>query len=139
MFASVVLPLLVMPLMLFASHWSIKKHETHLQTMTYRYAVSGAQAAAVRSLVAETQTHKGKKELRLKEVQCDDPVAALNRSELEFVLEGLTPAETQASEKKKRPKATRKTSGKKEMSHRWRTWRECGSFIAPITISPWSG
>lgn len=102
-FASIVLPLLVMPLVLFASHWSLKKHEAQLKTMTYRYAVSGAQAASVRALVAEAEQHaiRGTNEFHFKEVSCTDPVATLEKGELEFVLEGLTPAETQASEKKK--------------------------------------
>ena len=46
---SIVLPLLVTPLLLLASTWSVKKREQTLQKTSARYAVTGSESNAVRA------------------------------------------------------------------------------------------
>jgi hypothetical protein len=52
---SLVLPLLVTPFMFLASSRTIKQREQALEHLTYRYAVTGSEAATVRSLLAATR------------------------------------------------------------------------------------
>jgi sodium transport system permease protein len=103
---SIVLPLLVMPLMLFSSSWTTKKREQKLATTVYRYAITGSQAAFARAWVAKIHTppltsgRSGKRApFKLEEVTCSDALAALTKGDIHFVLEGASTAEA-------RPKGT---------------------------------
>jgi sodium transport system permease protein len=101
---SILLPLLVTPLLLLASTWSVKKREQTLEKTAARYAVTGSRSDAVRALTdaarklpPATETNKpAGPRFNFTEVSTDEPLAALHRGDLELVLEGLTAAEVQA-------------------------------------------
>ncbi len=92
---SVVLPLLVMPLMFLGSSLGIKKHEKKLQEMVYPYALTGSETAWLREVLARTRVRldasatTNKTAFRYKEITCADPVAALNKGDIEFFLQTL--------------------------------------------------
>ena len=48
---SLVLPMLITPLLMLGSKATVERHEKTLREMTYRYAVTGPEAASVRELV----------------------------------------------------------------------------------------
>ena len=50
---SLVLPMLLTPLLMLGSKTSMERREKTLREMTYRYAVTGPEAARVRELAAE--------------------------------------------------------------------------------------
>ncbi len=91
---SIVLPLLVMPLILFGSHWSQQRRERTLAGTTYAYAVTGSEAGAVRSLVgsiaprAPRGTAGGGGGFRFREVEVKSPGGALEKGDIAFYLEG---------------------------------------------------
>jgi sodium transport system permease protein len=99
---SVLLPLLVTPLMLLGSSWSLKKRERTLQEMTCKYAVAGPQAEKVRALVSTTRQRLAAEKTRdekqapfkFEEVTCEDTLAALNKGDVHLVIEGLLAEET---------------------------------------------
>ena len=100
---SLVLPLLVTPFMILTSGRTIQKREQALEHLTYRYAVTGSQAATVRSLLAATLERlsrpdtNGVKATRFhfEETASAEPRAALAKGEIHMVLEGVTSAEAQ--------------------------------------------
>jgi sodium transport system permease protein len=103
---SIVLPLLVMPLMLLGSSWTIKKREQKLEQTVYRYAVTGSQAAFVRALVTATREHrtltepaKKKAGFSFEEVPCADANASLTKGAVHMVLQGLTADEARPKNK----------------------------------------
>src|SRR5437773_8113794 len=53
---SIALPLVLMPLMLYASKKNIERRERALETITYKYAVTGSQAGQVRAMIAKVKT-----------------------------------------------------------------------------------
>ena len=101
---SILLPLLVTPLLLLASTWSVKKREQTLEKTSARYAIAGSQSNVVRALTeaarklppsADTNKPAGPR-FNFTEVSSAEPIAALHRGDLELVLEGLTADELQA-------------------------------------------
>src|SRR5262249_34946706 len=52
---SILLPLLLMPLIFLGSSWSLRQRAQRLQQTVCSYAVTGPEAAAVRTLLAATQ------------------------------------------------------------------------------------
>jgi ABC-type Na+ efflux pump permease subunit/membrane protease YdiL (CAAX protease family) len=126
---SIVLPLLIMPLMLFISSWINKRHEKKLQNTVYRYAVTGSQTGFVRALITATRERlnaeekaKGKTGFRFEEVPCGDPTNALTKGEVHLVLEGLTAAEARpknnSPDVKKNRATDRRASDKIEVDDR---------------------
>jgi sodium transport system permease protein len=99
---SLVLPMLVMPLLFLGSTVGIKKHEKKLQEMVYPYAVTGPRADSVRKLLASTRERldasaaTNKTVFRYKEVGCRDPQAALNRGEVQLIIEAVPAADIRA-------------------------------------------
>ena len=99
---SVVLPLAVMPIMLYASRWNEQRREKKLATTVFTYAISGAQASAARELLAATearlaaQTGKGPV-LRLEEKAVRDADKALEAGDVHVVVEGLSGTEAKAA------------------------------------------
>jgi sodium transport system permease protein len=94
---SIVLPLVVMPLMLFSSTWMQKKREAKLRSTTYHYAVTGPEAASARSLLAATKAlisidagTNASKALALTEDRLETPFQALTNGDIHFVVEGLS-------------------------------------------------
>ena len=83
---SILLPLLLTPLLMLVSTSTVKKRERTLQQMTYPYAVTGPEAEAVQLLLARART---KSEFHLNEVTNAAPLAALDKGEIQLVLEGF--------------------------------------------------
>ena len=94
---SIVLPLLVMPLMLYAGRWSEQRRAAKLVATEYTYAVTGAHADSAREAIAaapaaalEKVGGGGLREpnaQRFKEVPATDAAAALEAGDLHFYLE----------------------------------------------------
>jgi sodium transport system permease protein len=98
--ASIILPLLVMPLMLFSSTWMTKKRDVKLRTTVYQYAVTGSQAATVRAWLEKvrarlTQVQKTNQAaaFSFEEIRVVEPFHALTNGRVHIVIEGLAPAE----------------------------------------------
>jgi sodium transport system permease protein len=103
MVAAVLLPLLVMPLMLFAMSWVHEQRATHLETSVYRFAITGSEAELARALVASAlerqRTEPGRASIpaaQFDELTPDLPDADLELGELHFVLEAMSAEEFRA-------------------------------------------
>jgi len=92
---SIVLPLLVMPIMLFGSRWMEKRREAKLDDTTFAYAVTGSQASSVREAIAAAETiSKGRgEEFRFREESVDDAGKALEEGKIHLFVEGMSAAE----------------------------------------------
>ncbi len=90
---SIVLPLLIMPLMLYSGRWNEQRRQRKLEQTVYAYAVVGPQAAAARAAVAAAPAAAPQKggssapAFRFKEEIGADAPAALAGSKLHFYLE----------------------------------------------------
>ena len=99
---SIVLPLLIMPLMLYASRWTEQRRQHKLEQTIYSYAVVGSRADAARAALAAAppagDSKGGEKApaFRFKEVVSADPAAALVKSDVHFYLEAVTGEEAAA-------------------------------------------
>lgn len=94
---AVALPLLLMPLVLFASSWTQRERVRHHEETVKRYAVTGSQAGAVRGwlaagLAGDEASGRGERG-RFTEHFPDDPMAALMAGDLDLVVLGSTAAE----------------------------------------------
>jgi len=101
---AIVLPLVMMPLMLYATREMNERRRKGLEETLYRYAVTGTEAAGVRALVAggleavaaadaADPAIATLRKFRCEEIRVDDPAAALAAKEVQFYLEGLSGAE----------------------------------------------
>lgn len=98
---SIVLPLLVMPVMMFGSHFMQQRRERSLQTLVFTYAVTGSEAAAAKArldttlarLTAEPQ-HKPES-ITLKELPTTNPLKELQDGTLHVVVEATTAEEAE--------------------------------------------
>ena len=90
-FASVILPILILPLMLFAGQFSERGREERLESRTYQYTVIGDEAAWARELIATMplpEREDGDSPvLQLEEIEVEDAEAALEAQELHFYVE----------------------------------------------------
>ena len=92
---SLVLPMLITPLLMLGSKATVERHEKTLREMTYRYAVTGPEAAAVRELVRATRARIDSKsktnhaQFRFAEEKSDDATNALAKGSIHFILEGI--------------------------------------------------
>ena len=96
---SIFLPLAVMPIMLFSSHWLEQRRKARLETTTFAVAIDGSQAEMVRSLLAQAQrlrTARGEA-FRFRETPVAEPLAALGEKRVALVLRGVTAAEARAA------------------------------------------
>lgn len=108
---AILLPILVMPLILAGSHWSLKKREARLNEAVYRYAVSGDRSELARSVFSQTPQTGSTSSVpplrsgsvpaaqtniqpnaRFEEIQTDDPLSALQDGRLEIILEATSNA-----------------------------------------------
>jgi len=97
---AIVLPVLIMPIMLFGSRYMFERREKSLETTTFEYAVTGSEAALVRSMISKAQqlpkeaVPEGETESRKRgatvEIQVEDPRASLESEQIHFYLEGLS-------------------------------------------------
>lgn len=96
---SILLPLVVLPLILFGFKFMSEWRREQLDTTTYRYAVTGAYADSVRALIgrgallAEKDTEEGRQPASFVEVEAAEPDSSLAAADLDFYLETLTGAE----------------------------------------------
>ena len=98
LFASILLPLLVTPLLFAGSSWSLKHHQKQLREMDYLYSIAGPNPEPLRSLL-KIQPPKGTNQppsFRAREIFSKDPKAALERGDIQVIFEmaAATPAET---------------------------------------------
>lgn len=111
-FASLILPLIFLPVFFWLSNLADSKREQRIEAQTFSYAVVGSQAEAVRQLLARTappDTVEGESEegsdeadspIQLEEAEVsdlDDALAKLGERELHVIVEALTKAEFEAS------------------------------------------
>ncbi|MFZ5786384.1 MAG: ABC transporter permease subunit [Acidobacteriota bacterium] len=95
---SVLLPLVVMPLMLFGSRWSEQRRERRLAETEMSYAVTGPHADAVRRVLAfgearlASEGAAGRARMKLREVPPGDAAAMLEKGEIVFYLEATEAA-----------------------------------------------
>ena len=109
--SSIVLPLLVTPLIFLGTHWSIQKRARSLRQMVYHYAVAGPDRALARSVLSAARElrshpesvvpasppakpHRHRRsnqeqpaQFRFEELDRAEPLEALNRGEVQLVLE----------------------------------------------------
>jgi sodium transport system permease protein len=92
--AAILLPLLVMPLMLFAVSWVHQQRVEHLETTVYRYAITGSQAELARALVAQALERRQANDperpvptARFEEQSREAPRTALDPGDLHFILD----------------------------------------------------
>lgn len=92
---SIVLPLLVMPLLLFAGRFMEERRARRLQATSFTYHVSGSQASTVKRLLDEAQRSQADfPQLRLAEADVTDPLAALAASALDLWIQALASSES---------------------------------------------
>ncbi|MCX6927660.1 MAG: ABC transporter permease subunit, partial [Verrucomicrobia bacterium] len=94
---SLVLPMLITPLLMLGSKTSVERREKKLREMTYRYAVTGSQAASVRELMQaarasfEAKPRTNHTQFQFAEDRSDNATNALANSSIHFILEGIAP------------------------------------------------
>jgi sodium transport system permease protein len=95
---SLVLPILLTPLLMLGSKTAMQRREKTLHEMTYRYAVTGPEAASVRELVEATRARMDSKsktnqtQFRFAEERSADATNALAKGSIHLILEGIGPA-----------------------------------------------
>ncbi len=96
---SILLPLVVLPLILFGLKFMSEWRTDRLDTMTYRYAVTGAYADSVRTLIergvllAAKEVEEDRLPASFIEVEAARPDSSLAAGDLDFYVETLTGAE----------------------------------------------
>ena len=94
---SLVLPMLITPLLMLGSKATIQRRQKTLRQMTYRYAVTGPEAASVQELVRATRARMdsgsktNQKPFRFEEEKWEDATNSLAHGKIHFILEGLGP------------------------------------------------
>jgi len=96
---SVVLPLMLMPLMMFGSQAMEKRRQQRLQAAEYSFIVTGPAADEVRPLIDRTMARlreeraRGGEALRVAQSVSADAIGALKRGEVDFVVEASKTAD----------------------------------------------
>ncbi len=99
---SIVLPVVMIPLLLFAQQVTEERRERALEAREYTYAVTGSRAEEARSIVAAAVARVGEPSARFREVRPDDPLTALARGEVDAVVEAGETREVQEAERGER-------------------------------------
>jgi sodium transport system permease protein len=122
---AVVLPLVIYPIIFYATKSTAERRERNLAATVYKYAVTGSQAEQVRawirrgteSLAREAPASKGGSgnlaDFKSQEITTQDPAAGLKAGDIHFYLEGLSGPEADALPRKKeepKPEASGETS-----------------------------
>ena len=109
-FFSLVLPLALMPIIMFSSIWVQKKRTTELAAMTHRYTVIGPEAQAARAWIAEALARSGEagpgpqsktpttSPNRFETTDVFGPEEALQRGDLSFYLVAERETEAKGAE-----------------------------------------
>ncbi|HPS77310.1 MAG TPA: ABC transporter permease subunit [Thermoanaerobaculaceae bacterium] len=119
LFMSIVLPLLVMPIMLFGSRKVEQVRERKLEETTFSVAVTGSQAGPARAVLEGMRARlarQGSKpdHLRFELVTKDDPLKALNAGEVNLVIEAVSAAEARQRAEREEREARSKRSDRRE-------------------------
>jgi len=107
------IPLLMMPIILYAMKSINERRERTLVETVYKYAVTGTEAEKLRSILArakESQARAGKEKgeherlerFKFEEVNVQDPAASLRNKDIHFYLEALSGPQADALPKKKK-------------------------------------
>ncbi len=93
---SIVLPILVMPLLLFSSSMTERSREERQEAKVFRYAVVGAEAELARQVIASyepvaSEAESEDPDLQLEEVDSTDPEGELEAQTLHFFVEASPP------------------------------------------------
>ena len=134
---AIVLPLVIYPVILFATKTTTERREKKLAAALYTYAVSGSQAGQVRAWILQARTEMaaeapggssesqagtgafgiGSKDslidFRFQEQKVVDPEASLKAGQINFYLEGLSGKEADAL-----PNNPDESQGKSEIGHK---------------------
>lgn len=95
---SIVLPIVVMPLMLFAGSWVNRARERKLEEKPARIVLAGARAEVARGFLEQIRTlPREDKPPRLEVVTVADWAAALDRGDVDVVVQGLDAGEARRS------------------------------------------
>ncbi len=125
---AIVIPLAVMPLMLFGTKAMSERRERQLEQTTYQYAVVGKEAAYARALILKgrelashaerTSTEKEDRVARFKllEETVPDARAALETGSIQFYVEALSGTEADALPKTDKPSNDRGRIGRASSS-----------------------
>ncbi len=87
---SIVLPLLVMPILLFAGRTLEERRARRLETTRFTYTVTGSQAERARQLLEAAASSAGAPTLLLEERDAPDPEQALADKSLDLWVQALT-------------------------------------------------
>ena len=109
---AILLPLVIMPLMLYAQKYSYQRRERQLSATTYRYAITGPLAARVRTLIY--QAHKDLppdseadffrlQQFKVFEVATTNPRDSLDKNQIHFYIETFSGEEADKLPPKKEP------------------------------------
>jgi sodium transport system permease protein len=92
---SLVLPLLVIPIMLFAGRWTEQRRERQLAVREYAYAVAGSRADEARALVASAVAASagGSDRATFREVTTGDALTALQSGDVDVYIDAATVAD----------------------------------------------
>lgn len=96
---SILLPLAVLPAILFGMKFVSEMRQDRLDATTYRYAVAGAYADSVRTLIgraelrAADEAGEGRQPISFVEVEAGRPDSSLAAGELDFYLDAMTGAQ----------------------------------------------
>jgi sodium transport system permease protein len=105
---AIVLPLMTMPLILFATKYMGERRDRKLRDTTYSYAVTGTEQAKLRSIIAAagaalrqapwpaSDKADDLRDFKCSEVQVSDPAESLRNKDIQFYLEALSGAEADA-------------------------------------------
>lgn len=93
-FVSIVLPLLVMPLLLFAGRFMEDRRARRLEATSFTYTVTGSESAlAHRLLRATREPSAGSPRVLLEETVASDPIVALANASLDIWIQALADGE----------------------------------------------
>ena len=99
---AILLPVVIMPLMLYAQKYSFEQREQSLRGTIHRYAITGESASRIRSLIIKTRQALGQehgeeaeqlKQFQFMETTTADARASLNRDEIQFYIEAGSASE----------------------------------------------
>ncbi|RPJ61038.1 MAG: CPBP family intramembrane metalloprotease [Acidobacteria bacterium] len=108
---SIILPVLVMPVLIFGAHWAEQRRARVLDTATHKYVLIGSEASRVRSVITEAikqgwTTAEGETDkdahFKLEEVQDGDPNRSLSGKKIDFYLEVQPPKAVASTVQRKR-------------------------------------
>lgn len=89
-FMSIVLPLIVMPIMMFGSHWITERRTKKIVTSEYSFAVQGDSLDYIRNVIRSARATYDSihtdNPLRIREIEADSPVDSLASSALDFIV-----------------------------------------------------